>query len=78
MPAVDWVTVTPHRFRLAAGESTPVSARISVPSDPEPGDHQLALVLLMMLLRRRRLARRNAAVRVPSEVEEGSDVTQPL
>lgn len=45
--ARDWATVTPRRFRLAAGRSAPVSVRIRVPADPEPGDHQLALVFLV-------------------------------
>ncbi|MER5324356.1 hypothetical protein [Streptosporangium roseum] len=45
--ASNWVTVTPDRFRLAAGRTRQVSVRINVPPDPEPGDHQLALVFLV-------------------------------
>lgn len=45
--ASDWVTVGPESFELAPGASQVVTADIAVPSSPEPGDHQVAVVLLV-------------------------------
>lgn len=41
--AMDWITVTPTRFRLEPGTRQDVLARITMPPDPEPGDHHVAL-----------------------------------
>jgi hypothetical protein len=45
--ATNWVTVVPERFDLAPGATAPVTVRIAVPAEPEPGDHQVALVFLV-------------------------------
>jgi hypothetical protein len=45
--ATNWVTVRPDRFDLAPGASAQVTVRIAVPAEPEPGDHQVALVFLV-------------------------------
>lgn len=45
--ASEWVKVTPASFEVPAGETQVVSVAITVPPDPEPGDHQLALVFLV-------------------------------
>jgi len=45
--ASDWVTVGPASFELAPGATQVVTAAISVPSSPEPGDHQVALLFLV-------------------------------
>ncbi|HWO64720.1 MAG TPA: hypothetical protein VNO31_32250 [Umezawaea sp.] len=42
--AADWVTVAPTSFDLAPGATRAVTAAISVPADPETGDHQVAIV----------------------------------
>jgi hypothetical protein len=45
--ASNWVTVQPDRFALAAGATAQVTVRIAMPPEPEPGDHQVALVFLV-------------------------------
>lgn len=45
--AADWLTVGPVDFRLASGATQVVTADIELPSSPEPGDHQAALVFLV-------------------------------
>jgi hypothetical protein len=45
--AADWLTVRPESFQLASGATQVVTADIAVPSSPEPGDHQVALVFLV-------------------------------
>jgi len=45
--ASDWVTVTPTAFTIAPGASQSVSAVVTVPPQPEPGDHQVALVFMV-------------------------------
>ena len=45
--ASSWVTVSPTNFRVAPGAAQAVTANITVPPKPEPGDHQVALVFLV-------------------------------
>lgn len=45
--ATRWVTVTPEDFTLGPGARRSVKVRVAVPADPEPGDHQVALVFLV-------------------------------
>jgi hypothetical protein len=45
--AADWMTVGPENFQLASGATQIVTADIAVPSSPEAGDHQVALVFLV-------------------------------
>jgi hypothetical protein len=45
--ASDWVTVHPTTFSLLPGASRSVTATITMPTAPEPGDHQVALVFLV-------------------------------
>ena len=45
--ASDWVTVAPMQFVVAPGATQIVTADITVPASPEPGDHQVALVFLV-------------------------------
>jgi hypothetical protein len=45
--ASDWVTVTPASFEVPAGKTQVVEVSITLPAQPEPGDHQLALVFLV-------------------------------
>lgn len=45
--ASSWVTVNPMSFQLAPGATQIVTAAISVPDRPEPGDHHVALVFLV-------------------------------
>ena len=44
--AADWVDVHPTSLTLEPGTSQQVSATFDVPAEPEPGDHQVALVFL--------------------------------
>ena len=45
--ASTWVDVSPTTMVIPAGETRVVTARITIPTDPEPGDHQVALVFLV-------------------------------
>jgi len=45
--ASNWVTVTPADFRLDSGAAQDVQVRIALPREPEPGDHQVALVFVV-------------------------------
>jgi hypothetical protein len=45
--AASWVAVSPTRFTLASGQAQIVTADITPPDSPEPGDHQVALVFLI-------------------------------
>ena len=45
--AASWLTVKPDKFTLASGEAQIVTADITPPDSPEPGDHQVALVFLI-------------------------------
>jgi hypothetical protein len=45
--ASNWVTATPARFHLEPGAATQISVRIAVPTNPETGDHQVALVFIV-------------------------------
>ncbi|MFJ2029174.1 hypothetical protein [Streptosporangium sp. NPDC087985] len=79
--AAGWVTVTPARFRLAAGTTKPVSVRINAPSDPEPGDHQLALVFLVAAVAGDGNIRVNRGIgtpvyiTVPGPIDDSAEVT---
>lgn len=44
--AADWVDVQPTSLTLEPGTSQQVRATFDVPAEPEPGDHQVALVFL--------------------------------
>jgi hypothetical protein len=45
--AADWMTIDPMTFEVAPGATQIVDAAISIPPDPEPGDHQVAVVFLV-------------------------------
>jgi hypothetical protein len=45
--AADWITVRPDRFELAPGAAQAVTATVTIPAAPEPGDHQVAIVFLV-------------------------------
>jgi hypothetical protein len=45
--AADWIAVRPDRFELAPGATQAVTAAITMPAAPEPGDHQVAIVFLV-------------------------------
>jgi hypothetical protein len=45
--ASNWVTVNPVSFQVAAGATRVVTANVSIPANPEPGDHQVALIFLV-------------------------------
>ena len=44
--ALPWVTVTPDRFTIPAGQRQQVSVRVALPPDHEPGDHHVGLVFV--------------------------------
>ena len=45
--ASNWVTATPDQFALGPGATQDIGVRITLPSQPEPGDHQVALVFVV-------------------------------
>lgn len=45
--AAEWITVAPASVEIAPGVTQLVTATIAVPAQPEPGDHQVALVFLV-------------------------------
>lgn len=45
--AADWLAVSPRTFEAKPGATQVVTARVTIPSDPEVGDHQAALIFLV-------------------------------
>lgn len=45
--AADWLRVSPRTFDAKPGATQVVTARVAMPADPEPGDHQAALIFLV-------------------------------
>jgi hypothetical protein len=45
--ATSWLTVTPDHFQVLPGRRQWVRVRIQIPAQPEPGDHDLALVFMV-------------------------------
>ena len=45
--AAAWLAVSPAKFVIQPGTSQSVTATVTMPVDPEPGDHQVALVFLV-------------------------------
>ncbi|WP_344125537.1 hypothetical protein [Luedemannella flava] len=44
--ASSWITVRPQRFTIGPKKSRAVQVRVTVPRNPEVGDHQVALVFM--------------------------------
>jgi len=49
--ASEWVTVDNPSFTIAPGSSHTLGVTIDVPANPEPGDHQVALVFMVPAVR---------------------------
>jgi hypothetical protein len=45
--AVSWVTVVPDHFQVNPGARRYIQVRFQVPPDPEPGDHNVAIILMV-------------------------------
>jgi hypothetical protein len=45
--ATHWLTVTPDHFLVQPGHRQWVRVRIQIPAQPEPGDHDLALIFMI-------------------------------
>ena len=45
--ASEWVTLSPERFDLAPGTEQIVTADVSLPAEPDVGDHQVAVIFLV-------------------------------
>jgi hypothetical protein len=45
--ASSWLTISPSSFQIPAGKSQVVTVKVALPAQPEPGDHQVALVFLV-------------------------------
>lgn len=45
--AMEWVTIAPTNFVVEPGAAQVVTAAVAVGPDPEPGDHQVAVVFLV-------------------------------
>lgn len=80
--ASSWIGLSPTRFHLEPGIAQTVTVRIVVPSDPEPGDHQVALVFLVPAkaandanVRINRAVAAPVYVTVPGAVDDSAKVT---
>lgn len=80
--ASSWVGLSPTRFHLEPGIGRTVTVRIVVPPDPEPGDHQVALVFLVPAtaandanVRINRAVATPVYVTVPGPVDDSANVT---
>ena len=80
--ASSWIGLAPTRFRLPPGAAQAVSVRIVVPPDPEPGDHQVALVFVVPAtaanarnVRINRAVAAPAYITVPGPVDDSATVT---
>lgn len=45
--AADWITLEPEKFELEPGAAQIVTAQVTIPGAPEPGDHQVVLVFVV-------------------------------
>lgn len=45
--ASEWVTVDPMTFEIAPGATQTVTAKVTLPENPDAGDHQMAIVFLV-------------------------------
>lgn len=78
--ASSWLTVTPTSFTLAPGATQIVSAAISVPASPEPGDHEVALVFLVPAGKTTANIKINRGIAIPAYITVPgvtSDMTSP-
>jgi hypothetical protein len=66
--ASPWVTVSPMRFTLTPGATQTVTAAISVPTNPEPGDHEVALVFLAPAGRTKANIKINRGIAIPAYI----------
>jgi hypothetical protein len=66
--ASSWMTVSPTNFTLAPGATQIVSAAITVPTRPEPGDHEVALVFLVPAGKTTANIRINRGIAIPAYI----------
>ncbi|MCW2781528.1 MAG: hypothetical protein JWR35_1977 [Marmoricola sp.] len=69
--ASNWVTIHPASFVLAPGTEQIVTATVTVPAGPEPGDHEVALVFLVPA------ARTNANIKINRGIGTPVYITVP-
>jgi hypothetical protein len=76
--AVNWITVTPARFQVRAGQRRYVQIRIHVPANAEPGDHHVAIVFLVPDSPRRGNIHIAAGIGVPTVITVPGPITDHL
>ncbi len=63
--AAHWVGMTPRHFHLAPGAARTVTVRLTMPAQPEPGEHAVALLSLVPAEEQHGPVRLNRGVAVP-------------
>jgi P pilus assembly chaperone PapD len=63
--ASQWVTISPTTFVLAPGATQVVTATVAVPSAPDAGDHQVAIVFLVPAGRTTANVKINRGISIP-------------
>lgn len=63
--AADWLTVDPMSFEVAPGATQAITATVTVAANPEPGDHQMAIVFLVQAGQTNNNIRINRGVATP-------------
>jgi hypothetical protein len=73
--AANWVTLSPSTLQLTPGATTTVTATVRVPSNPEPGDHQVAIVLLVPAGQTKANIKINRGIAVPAYITVAGPVS---
>lgn len=76
--ASHWVKVSPTHLVVAPGATRTVTASISMPTDAEPGDHQVALVFSVPAARAAPNIRINRGIAIPVYVTVPGPITGSL
>lgn len=63
--AMTWISASPVSFHLAPGARQVVAVRIKVPKNPEPGDHQVAILFMVPAGKSGNSIRLNRGIGVP-------------
>ncbi len=63
--AAHWVGMAPRHFHLAPGAARTVTVRLTIPAQPEPGEHAVALLSLVPAEQQQGHVRLNRGVAVP-------------
>jgi hypothetical protein len=74
--AAEWLSLDATSFELPPGASRVVSATVTVPASPEPGDHQMALVFLVPSGQTKDNVKINRGIAIPAFVTVAGAVNE--